>query len=56
MKIKEKAEMRKGKHVKRGSREWEGKEKGKFVVLFLGGGGVMGGGGLKSILGLRSGG
>lgn len=49
MKIKEKAEMRKGKHVKRGSREWEGK-KGKFVVLFLGGGG------LKSILGLRSGG
>ena len=39
MKIKEKAEMRKGKHVKRGSREWEGKEKGKFVVLFLGGGG-----------------
>ena len=57
MKIKEKAEMRNGKHVKRGSREWEGKEKGKFVVLFLGGGGgVMGGGGLKSILGLRSGG
>ena len=39
MKIKEKAEMRKGKHLKRGSREWEGKEKGKFVVLFLGGGG-----------------
>ena len=44
MKIKEKAEMRKGKHVKRGSREWEGKEKGKFVVLFLGGGGDGGGG------------
>ena len=57
MKIKEKAEMRKGKHVKRGSREWEGKEKGKFVVLFLGrGDGGGGGGGLKSILGLRSGG
>ena len=43
VKIKEKAEMRKGKHVKRGSREWEGKEKGKFVVLFLGrGDGVWG--------------
>ena len=38
MKIKEKEEMRKGKHVKRGSREWEGK-KGKFVVVFFGGGG-----------------
>ena len=37
MKIKEKEEMRKGKHVKRGSREWEGK-KGKFVVVFFGGG------------------
>ena len=44
MKIKEKAEMRKGKHVKRGSREWEGKEKGKFVVLFLGAGGGGDGG------------
>ena len=44
MKIKEKAEMRKGKHVKRGSREWEGKEKGKFVVLFLGRGDGGGGG------------
>ena len=47
MKIKEKAEMRKGKHVKRGSREWEGKEKGKFVVLFLGGGGGDGGWGTE---------
>ena len=50
MKIKEKAEMRKGKHVKRGSREWEGKEKGKFVVLFLGGGGGDGGGGTEKHL------
>ena len=33
-----------------------GKREGEvFLVLFLGGG-VMGGGGLKSILGLRSGG
>ena len=50
MKIKEKAEMRKGKHVKRGTREWEGKEKGKFVVLFLGGGGGDGGWGTEKHL------
>ena len=45
MKIKEKAEMRKGKHVKRGIREWEGK-KGKVCSAFFFGGG--GGGGLKA--------
>jgi len=51
MKIKEKAEMRKGKHVKRGSREWEGTKGEVCSAFFLGGGG----GRLKSILGLRSG-
>ena len=58
MKIKEKAEMRKGKQVKRGSREWEGKKGEVCSVFFFGGGGGWGegGGGLKSILGLPSGG
>ena len=52
MKIKEKAEMREGKRVKRGSREWEGK-KGEVCSAFLVGGE---GWGTESILGLRSGG
>ena len=51
MKIKEKAEMRKGKQVKRGSREWEGKKGEVCSVFFLvGGGWGEGGGGKKKHL------
>ena len=53
MKIKEKAEMRKGKHVKRGIREWEGKKGKVCSAFFFWGGGWWG---TESILGLLSGG
>ena len=46
MKIKEKAEMRKGKQVKRGSREWEGKKGEVCSVFFFFGGGGGGGRGV----------